>query len=1189
MGVDYLQFRERIGLFYPAALCLKKDRLLTEFDIVSALLIKFYGLKSFPIIIVICFCSREKTCPDWSVNNTDLDIPSYKSPGRLYTHFLSADKCTQPKLNFIFFCMIISILLLISGIESNPGPETPENESFSSISDDSLNFSNLIKNSISFIHLNVQSIVPKLAQISIEYHGYDLMSFTESWLNSSVSDDNITIPSYTSFRNDRVDRIGGGVIVYVKENVNCIQRPDLHVGDLECIWLEIKFKNKSYLYGTFYIPPNSNQQIWDNFYHSIDLAFATNKDLILIGDFNINQNIRNPHDKIRTLLVQYDLHQLIKENTYFTENSSSLLDLIIVSNPSSIISSDVGPPLLDQKRFHLPVIGIINHRKKNISPVKRKVYIYDRGDYESFRQRLSDVNWDSLFVENNVDETSTNITECILNIADKVIPNRIVQIKKTDQPWITKEIKKLIRNKNRIHKKAKRIDSPYYWEKFRKIRNRCNTAVNNAKTDYYKKLSNQIITEKANSQNWYKLIKRLFGNQQKNKTISLLKVNDEIIDDDREMANIFNTFFSEQSNIDDSNVTLPDFEPVNEPVIEHLFFHENEVEDILSILDISKAIGPDSINPRLLKEGCRILKSPLCRLFNMSIELGRFPNGWKLANVTPVFKKESPSNVSNYRPISLISVLGKVMERCVYKHIYNFLSQNNVLTNNQSGFSPGDSAVNQLLYMTNEFGRALDEGKEIRVVFCDISKAFDRVWHRGLIYKLKAIGIKGKLLNWIENYLSERKQRVVINNANSEWREIKAGVPQGSILGPLFFLIFINDIITDIQSNIKLFADDTSLYLIVDDPINTATILNNDLDKIHEWSRKWLVTFNTKKTETMIISRKSNKPRHPDLIMNNSQLLPVDEHKHLGLILSKDGSWHKHIDMVVKKAFSRLNILRKFKFILNRQTLEQLYFTYVRPILEYADVIWDNSTLLLVHKIESVQIEAARIVTGGTKLTSIDSLYKETGWQRLTERREIHRLTYLYKMVNNLTPPYLRNILPNRFQDIHNYSTRNSNALQPPFTRTSLYSNYFLPSSVRSWNKQPAEIQTLSTLPRFKNYFKNKNVKKPIYYYEGSRTGQILHSRLRMNCSNLSSHLFKKHLVQSPNCSCGEIETNEHYLLKCHRYNIYRQRYISNLRFSIRITTNVLLFGSERLSIEQNKEIFKSVQKFIIASNRFPN
>ena len=1189
MGIDYLQYRERIGLFCPFARCSKKNRRLTEFDVVSIFLFQFYRLKSIPIIVLICFCSRDKKWLHQPENDVDRVIPLYKNLCSLNAHYPGEDKCIQPKLNLVFCCIIINVLLLISGIESNPGPDTPEDESLSSFSDDSYNLSSLIKNSISFIHLNVQSIVPKLGQISIEYHGYDLMSFTESWLNLSVSDDNITIPSYTSYRNDRVDRIGGGVIVYVKENINCIQRIDLHVGDLECIWLEIKLKNKSYLYGTFYIPPNSSQQMWDNFYHSIDLASTTNTDLIITGDFNINQNVRNPNDKIRSILVQYDLHQLIKENTYFTENSSSLLDLIIVSNPLSIISSDVGPPLLDQKRFHLPVIGIVNHRKKNTSSVKRKVYIYDRGDYESFRQQLSEINWDSLFVENNVDETSTNITKCILNIADEVIPNRFIHIKRTDHPWITKEIKKLIRNKNRIHKKAKRINSFYQWEKFRKVRNRCNTAVNNAKTEYYKKLSNDIITEKLNSQNWYKLIKRLFGNQQKDKSISLLKINDEIIDDHLEMANIFNTFFSEQSCIDDSNVTLPELEQVNEPVLEQLYFNENEVEDILSILDISKAIGPDSINPRLLKEGCGILKSPLCRLFNMSIELGIFPNAWKLANVTPVFKKDCPSNVSNYRPISLISVLGKVMERCVYKHIYNFLAQNNVLTSNQSGFTPGDSAINQLIYMTNEFGRALDEGKEIRVVFCDISKAFDRVWHKGLIYKLKAIGIKGKLLNWIENYLSERKQRVVINNTNSDWREIKAGVPQGSILGPLFFLIFINDIITDIQSNIKLFADDTSLYLIVDNPVSTASILNDDLDKIHDWSRKWLVTFNAKKTETMIISRKSNKPHHPDLVMNNIHLLSVNDHKHLGLILSNDGSWHKHIDMIVKKAFNRLSILRKFKFILNRQTLEQLYFSFVRPILEYADVIWDNSTLLLVHKIESVQIEAARIVTGGTKLTSIDSLYKETGWQRLTERREIHRLTYFYKMDNNLTPPYLSNILPNRFQEVHTDNTRNSNALQPPITRTSLYSNYFLPSTVKSWNNQPTEIQTLPSLPSFKNYFKNKKAKKPLYYYEGSRTGQILHSRLRMNCSNLNSHLYKKHLVQSPNCSCGEIETNEHYLLKCGRYNNHRERYISNLTFPIRITTNILLFGSERLSVEQNKAIFKSVQKFIVASNRFPN
>ena len=194
--------------------------------------------------------------------------------------------------------------------------------------------------------------------------------------------------------------------------------------------------------------------------------------------------------------------------------------------------------------------------------------------------------------------------------------------------------------------------------------------------------------------------------------------------------------------------------------LEQITVTENEVEDILKILDTSKAIGPDLLNPRLLKEAASILKYPLCTLFNLSLTLSTFPSEWKYANVTPVFKKDCPSNLKNYRPISLISILAKVMERLVYKHIYNYLIDNNLITSHQSGFTPGDSAVNQLLYITNEFGRALDEGKEVRVVFCDISKAFDRVWHKGLLRKLESIGIRGSLLSWVKNYLSEKKNNV---------------------------------------------------------------------------------------------------------------------------------------------------------------------------------------------------------------------------------------------------------------------------------------------------------------------------------------------------------------------------------------------------------------------------------------------
>lgn len=191
---------------------------------------------------------------------------------------------------------------------------------------------------------------------------------------------------------------------------------------------------------------------------------------------------------------------------------------------------------------------------------------------------------------------------------------------------------------------------------------------------------------------------------------------------------------------------------------------------------------------------------------------------------------------SNYRPISLLNTIGKVMEKIIHKHIFNFSKEQNVITCFQSGFVPGDSTTNQLVEIYNTFCKALDEGKEVRAIFCDISKAFDRVWHKGLLFKLQNVGISGCLLQWFSSYLSGRKQRVVIPGASSDWANIQAGVPQGSILGPLLFLLYINDIVVNIKANVRLFADDTSLYLIVEDPNETATILNNDLETINKWA-----------------------------------------------------------------------------------------------------------------------------------------------------------------------------------------------------------------------------------------------------------------------------------------------------------------------------------------------------------------
>ena len=293
-----------------------------------------------------------------------------------------------------------------------------------------------------------------------------------------------------------------------------------------------------------------------------------------------------------------------------------------------------------------------------------------------------------------------------------------------------------------------------------------------------------------------------------------LEVNNNIYTAECDKANILNTFFQSQTVLNEQNATLPDLSDINRlnSHLESIALTRIEVESALKSLAVGKASGPNGLSNRILRELSKELSIPFCSLFNQSLRSGAFPTPYKEANVCPVPKKGDLSIVSNYRPISLLNAESKVLERLVFKYLYNHLQDNNLLSSLQSGFIPGESTINQLTFLYNTFCQALDSGEEVRAVFCDISKAFDRVWHSGLIHKLHAAGVTGEALAWFKNYLSERKQRVVLPSTSSDWAFIRNGVPQGSILGPLLFLLYINDIVTDIGSHIRLFADDTSLF-----------------------------------------------------------------------------------------------------------------------------------------------------------------------------------------------------------------------------------------------------------------------------------------------------------------------------------------------------------------------------------------
>ena len=307
------------------------------------------------------------------------------------------------------------------------------------------------------------------------------------------------------------------------------------------------------------------------------------------------------------------------------------------------------------------------------------------------------------------------------------------------------------------------------------------------------------------------------------------------------------------------------------------------------------------------------------------------------------------------------------------------------------------------------------------------------------------MGLSDGLLRWFKSYLSHRRQRAVLNGVESNWADVLAGVPQGSILGPLLFLIYINDIVNNIRSSIRLFADDTTIYIIIDNPQTAALILNTDLETIYGWSHDWLVDFNPTKTSTLLISRRQHPVFHPSLEMNNVVLNETTSHKHLGLTISNTCSWIEHINNIAETAWSRLNLMRLLKFKINRKALEKMYFAFIRPLLEYSDSVWDNSPAYVKKQLDDIHYEAARIITGGTKLCSHDKLLSDLGWDTLQERRTKHKLVIFYKILNNLTPPYLQDFVPPLVQEANPYRLRNSNDIRTIIIVSKMHSNEAIP------------------------------------------------------------------------------------------------------------------------------------------------
>ena len=452
-------------------------------------------------------------------------------------------------------------------MEPNPGPDSVENISLSSSS--SAASLATLQNLFSIMHLNIQSLTPKIDLVRSESTAYDVMIFTESWLNPSVSNETIATENFPDpIRYDRTDRIGGGVAMYIRDNIFFKRRSDLEIANLEAVWVELSIKCKKILIGGFYRPPNSRAEYFNLIQESFERACNTNiKDIVILGDFNYNMyNLTN--NKMLDLIQQYNFTQIIQDSTHFTEHSESLIDLILVSNLNNIVTSDTSDLFIDnQVRFHCPIICVLKFLKPIPKTYKRRIWLYDKADFNYFRNILATTDWNFISNEQNLDLIVENFNNVLLQAADKSIPNKIATIRPTEYPWINGLIRKLIRKRKRLYRKAKRTNSEQVWQKFKRTRNIVTNELRKSKQEYLDKLTDQLNVEKVNPKTFWKISKQLLKLDISSSSIPPLNINGHILESDQEKATALNEYFSSQATVNDTNKSLPLIVPLTYPAL----------------------------------------------------------------------------------------------------------------------------------------------------------------------------------------------------------------------------------------------------------------------------------------------------------------------------------------------------------------------------------------------------------------------------------------------------------------------------------------------------------------------------------------------------------------------------------------------------------------------------------------------
>ena len=630
---------------------------------------------------------------------------------------------------------------------------------------------------------------------------------------------------------------------------------------------------------------------------------------------------------------------------------------------------------------------------------------------------------------------------------------------KNHVPWISNNLKRISRRKYRAWKIAKTSNKASDWERFREIKK----YTRRTNRQCYQKYINKIIEEDSNNSLW-----RLIKSKRSDPTgTAPLKHNGLSHSDSKMKADILNHQFCDAFTREDVS-TIPNMDDSPYPDMPAIQVNTNGVHKLLSNLNPTKAAGPDDIPCRLLKELASELAPVLTLLFNKSLASGELPGIWKHARVQPVFKKGDRSLPGNYRPILLTCVCCKLLEHIVTSEISSHLNKYNIITDAQHGFRKKRSCESQLILTVDDLAATVDKAGQTDTILLDFSKAFDKVPHKRLLLKLDHYGIRGQTKRWIENFLVGRTQQVVVEGETSTIGPVISGVPQGSVLGPLLFLAFINDLENGLHSRIRLFADDTILYAPIDSP-DDAVHLQEDLLKLEAWASKWQMEFNVDKCLLLSVSRK--RTRIPtSYTLNGQSLARVSEAKYLGLNITENLHWGTHVQSIVAKSNRVCAFIHRNLKGCSTKIQTHCYKSLARPILEYASPVWDPHQQNLIDKLEMTQRRAARrILEDYSTKSSASALVAKLHLDSLQQRRAIDKVSMIYKIINDHVDLSTQT---SRIQKVSRCSRGHQLKLHVPHGRTNTYKYSFFPSAIRMWNSLEQNSIAAPSVSSFKSTLK---------------------------------------------------------------------------------------------------------------------